>query len=280
MNACPEVRIDTSDRVDRYLQPPNTRSDVRISHSTWSIMAEPTPPGKRTATATGIRGKEDGDRYFEFSALPRELRDMIYDFSLVLGERPTKKPSQPYSNPVVTVFDGPNAALLKINRQFSGEYNERVEKSAVLIFEDDGFSMEEVQLKGITRATSLDLHLLLRGSTPAQIIRDIQAHRRWASKLRAQLEWDVRIEIDWYLAVGHGPFALAPGAGWNEAWAVFMADETYREVVEVLKPIHMGFYAILDDLARSSCRTASSKVICYEWSPERGWYSVATAGHA
>ncbi|KAK3117382.1 hypothetical protein LTR53_001296 [Teratosphaeriaceae sp. CCFEE 6253] len=126
-------------------------------------MAEPTPPDDGKATATGISGKEDDDHYFDFFALPRELRDMIYDFSLVLGEKPTRKPSEPFSNPVVTVFHGPNAALLKINRQFSREYNERVEESALLIFEDDGFSMDEPQLKGITGALSVDLHLLLRG---------------------------------------------------------------------------------------------------------------------
>ncbi|KAK3117383.1 hypothetical protein LTR53_001297 [Teratosphaeriaceae sp. CCFEE 6253] len=93
-------------------------------------MAESSPPD---VDEHGARREGHEEPYFDFFALPRELRDWIYDLST-----PESQACVSSGETTVTINNGPSSALLSVNQPFAHEYGQRAKKAAVLRIEADG----------------------------------------------------------------------------------------------------------------------------------------------
>lgn len=133
------LRSPTSNNVDETPRSSASTDSQSISKVASRPRAVTSPNGLAT------RRKDTSTRPSPFMTLPRELRDQIYDhishdITMVAPSRSkggfvaygTAAKPDPNWTPRFTIRGAPHAALLRISKQFSAEYQERVQKQAIL----------------------------------------------------------------------------------------------------------------------------------------------------
>lgn len=148
------------------------------------------------------------DGIFNFFALPRELRDKIYEESLQF-----KKKFEPQHGVRLRARRIVAVELLLVNRQFHNEYLERAEKKTCLIIVDrDHYHGETLELPiPIKYARKLELHLALACDEPdhgmerCRMLPELRMHRKWIVKLSEQMKYldaiTIKVLIDAHACV-------------------------------------------------------------------------------
>ncbi|KAI7337466.1 hypothetical protein KC315_g2299 [Hortaea werneckii] len=136
---------------------------------------------------------------FNFFNLPRELRDSIYDESLIF-----KRKFEDQSGVRLRGRRLVQIHLLLINRQFRDEYLERAEKKTCLVIVDrDRYHGEPLKLPAIMKYTrKLELHLALACDVPDHIVsrckvtQEVRMHRKWIGNLCDQMQHLESVKIN------------------------------------------------------------------------------------
>lgn len=134
---------------------------------------------------------------FNFFGLPRELRDVIYEYgcmtshhqALLRGAKDQKRMH------IRVVLRKPLLNLLLINRQFATEYQERRHKlRKTTVIDDEAFMGSELLVPAKARDTvRLELRLVLFCSNRDQplyscrVTEDLEMHLRWIPSFTAQM---------------------------------------------------------------------------------------------
>ncbi|KAI7212189.1 hypothetical protein KC333_g7253 [Hortaea werneckii] len=140
---------------------------------------------------TSVSTQKKQTSTFNFFNLPRELRDSIYDESLIF-----KRKFEDQSGVRIRGRRLVQIHLLLINRQFRDEYLERAEKKTCLVIVDrDRYHGESLKLPAIMKYTrKLELHLALACDVPDHILsrckvtQEVRMHRKWIGNLCDQMK--------------------------------------------------------------------------------------------
>jgi hypothetical protein len=146
--------------------------------------------------------KRPQQQVFRFFDLPRELRDDIYDQSLVFKTKYASQHGVRLRARRSTIL-----SLLLVNHQFQAEYLERAAQHTCLVVTDRGtFHGEDVKLpKPLSYARQLEVFLAtccespsLHGDKrhPCSVIRELRMHRKWIVHLCAQMKFLQSLKIE------------------------------------------------------------------------------------
>ncbi|KAK3117381.1 hypothetical protein LTR53_001295 [Teratosphaeriaceae sp. CCFEE 6253] len=200
-------------------------------------MAGEAPPGGGGAS---VRDEHADEPYLDFFGLARELRDMIYDLSSDVGECKAKEPDV---NPVKTVVNGPIPALLTVNRQFAGEYSQRISKMTLHRFTDDSSEMKPVKRKRIRAAQNVEFHLMVASdpiATSSRLAIQLRDHEMWASRARSMVR-NARVRVCLYVAVIDGSFVQEE---WDRIWQNTGLNPASQERSDVHQPVAVEVFTI------------------------------------
>jgi len=213
--------------------------------------------------------------YFDWFALPQELRDEIYDYSLHEGVETRMKKDRGEQG--ITVLNTPNPVLLRLNRQCNYEYVERIKKSTVLRYEDDGFGVSRVQLHGIAREVQqVELHLATRAYRSAELEIDMASHATFASELSSQLR-NAKLTVFIYVTesahYSNRPLTIPYDTPWHIVWETTEIGTTCKHFVNKLQPVELSVITVGGWNAMEPYRTTKSRQLRERWASERGWES-------
>ncbi|TKA76310.1 hypothetical protein B0A55_04198 [Friedmanniomyces simplex] len=140
---------------------------------------------------------------FNFFDLPRELRDLIYDFSLTFKRKIRSQHGARLRGRNVA-----ESSLLLVNKQFRREYFERAEHHTCLVIVDrPEFHGDLLKLPpAISYARSLELYLAIACDSPdhftdqCRVIKEARMHRKWIAdlcqKMRQLQSLSIKLIID------------------------------------------------------------------------------------
>ncbi|KAK3075058.1 hypothetical protein LTR53_001956 [Teratosphaeriaceae sp. CCFEE 6253] len=180
------------------------------------------------------------EQYFDFFGLPQELRDMIYDLSSDVGERKAK---DSYINPVKTVVNGPIPALLTVNRQFAGEYSQRISKMSLHCFTDDSSEMKPVRRKRIRAAQNVEFHLMIASdpsATSEGLVTQLRAHGVWSRKARSLVP-NAKISVSLYVEIRSRPFV---GGEWDCIWQTTRPETALQGLIDGVRPVVVEMFTV------------------------------------
>ncbi|KAK0942127.1 hypothetical protein LTR29_006372 [Friedmanniomyces endolithicus] len=150
-----------------------------------SKARSPMPTSRRRAPTAADEVKPEGtplQTTFNFFGLSRELRDMVYDFSLTFKRKIRSQHGARLRGRMVT-----EASLLLVSKQFSREYFERAQYHTCLIivdrpeFHGDSFKIP----RAISYARNVELFLAIACDSPdhftdqCRVVKEVRMHRKW-----------------------------------------------------------------------------------------------------
>ncbi|KAK5696825.1 hypothetical protein LTR97_008129 [Elasticomyces elasticus] len=142
----------------------------------------------------------DEPHYFDFFALPPEMRDAIYELlvndRLEIQQRRKGLPEPPVT---VTLRNSPYSHLLLVSKQFSHEYRQRVHPFTTLEFEDNGKTIDTRVLVPPLIPLKVAFKLLIL-ETYAHIDQ-IQMHRTWITSMLAKTERPASLAIHMHVGM-------------------------------------------------------------------------------
>ncbi|KAK0259938.1 hypothetical protein LTS09_005272 [Friedmanniomyces endolithicus] len=150
-----------------------------------SKARSPMPTSRRRAPTAADEVKPEGtplQTTFNFFGLSRELRDMVYNFSLTFKRKIRSQHGARLRGRMVT-----EASLLLVSKQFSREYFERAQYHTCLIivdrpeFHGDSFKIP----RAISYARNVELFLAIACDSPdhftdqCRVVKEVRMHRKW-----------------------------------------------------------------------------------------------------
>ncbi|KAK3616686.1 hypothetical protein LTR56_025789 [Elasticomyces elasticus] len=142
----------------------------------------------------------DEPHYFDFFALPPEMRDAIYELlvndRLEIQQRRKGLPEPPVT---VTLRNSTYSHLLTVSKQFGHEYRQRVHPFTTLEFEDNGKTIDTRVLVPPLIPLKVAFKLLIL-ETYAHIDQ-IQMHRTWITSMLAKMEHPASLTIHMHVGM-------------------------------------------------------------------------------
>ncbi|KAK1080903.1 hypothetical protein LTR33_005136, partial [Friedmanniomyces endolithicus] len=155
-----------------------------------SKARSPLPTSRRRAPTAADEVKPEGtappQTIFNFFGLSRELRDMVYDFSLTFKRKIRSQHGARLRGRMVT-----EASLLLVGKQFSREYFERAQYHTCFIivdrpeFHGDFFKIP----RALSYVRNVELFLAIACDSPdhftdqCRVVKEVRMHRKWIADL-------------------------------------------------------------------------------------------------
>ncbi|KAK5721017.1 hypothetical protein LTR15_006979 [Elasticomyces elasticus] len=157
-----------------------------------------------------ISSAMDERHYFDFFALPPEMRDAIYELLLVdrleIQQRRKGLPEPPIT---VTLRNSPYPHLLLVNKQFSHEYRQRIHPFTALEFEDNGKTIDTSVFVPPLIPVKAVFKLLILGTY--MHIDQVQMHQAWITSMLTKMSHPASLTIHMHV----GMLEQLNDAGWQ-----------------------------------------------------------------
>ncbi|KAK1059896.1 hypothetical protein LTR74_012312 [Friedmanniomyces endolithicus] len=224
-------------------------------------------------TTTNITDTEA--RPFEFFRLPRELRDSIYD--LMIQDVPVKvydsigticEPPISY----MTVCNAPYIQLLILNKQFSNEYRQRIDKVMVLQLKYVSHTQFgepnylEDPLPSI-KAVSFDLTVNWEGSSSQLEDHSLYYHQQWLHTVLKRVRDAENITVRLSARAGQHQTAQE----WQDWRDVPRNCAALDSFVKTLSPSNLALYSRDEDIDDEGVRGPKTEQLRETWTAEGGW---------
>ncbi|KAK3645113.1 hypothetical protein LTR56_002670 [Elasticomyces elasticus] len=152
----------------------------------------------------------DERHYFDFFALPPEMRDAIYKLlannRLEIKQRRKGLPEPPVT---VTLRSSPYPHLLLVSKQFRHEYRQRIHPFTALEFEDNGKTIDtSVFVPPLIPVEAVFKLLILDTYTH---IDQMQMHRAWITSMLTEMKRPATLSINVHV----GMLELLSDTGWQ-----------------------------------------------------------------
>ncbi|KAK1080780.1 hypothetical protein LTR33_005253 [Friedmanniomyces endolithicus] len=227
--------------------------------------------GKITTTDT----TDTGARPFEFFRLPRKLRDFIYD--LMIQDIPVKvydsieticEPPVSY----MTVCNAPYIQPLVLDKQFSNEYRQRIDKVMVLQLKYVSYTQfgEPNYLEDpLPSIKSVKLDLTLGWEESSSQLRDhsLYYHQQWLHTVLKRVRDAENISVRMSARAGQRQTAQQ-WQDWRDAPRNCAALDSF---VQALQPSPLSLYSRDEDIDEEGVRGPKTEQLRQTWTAEGGW---------
>lgn len=244
------------------------------------------------ANTTGTSPTTSADMPSRLMSLARELRDMIYGeltFDRDIGTPSMGFNGQDRGQAIVSVTSGPQASLLRINKQFSDEYKEHISKTAILTInypvDISAIMATKFSLKlPLKHITNIELHIWRRSM---EFMGNATIVQRWATRLRSLAGKPLKLKVTVMMCDVRGIYYF-PGTLPAEKYSPFAPgykalvteDSVNRQLLRELEDV-VGVESIevrytAKSVGLSAGDHASGHKVWGTWAEAKGWVSGET----